>query len=315
MSRMHWFLGWTLIAAAPAAWAQDYPTRPVRIVTPEAGGNGDFNARLIAQGLTGALGQAVVVENKGGTVLAGQTVANAAPDGYTLLVLGSSFWVSPLLQKISYDVVRDFAPISSISNSPIVLVIYPSLPVKSVKELIALAKSKPGALNYAGGAVGGAQHIAGELFKSMAGVDVAAIPYKAEGPGLQDVMGGRVQFMFASAAATAPLVKSGRLTALGVGSTQPSALFPDVPPIAATVAGYESGSKQGIWAPAKTPVAIINRLNREIGEILSKPDVKARLLTLGIEAAPSTPEQFSNVIKTDIARTAKLIAGIGLKSD
>ncbi len=295
------------------ACGDDYPRKPVRIVTSEAGGNGDFHARFIAQGLTAVFPQPVIVDNRGGTIIVGQTVLHSQPDGYTLLVQGSSFWVGPLLQQAPYDVVRDFAPITTTSNSPNVLVVHPALGVKSVKELIALAKAKPKSLNYASAAVGSAQHIAGELFISLAGLQIAAVPYKSEGPGLSDVIGGRVPIMFPSAIAASPHVKAGRLLALGVGSTKPSPLYPDVPTIAATLPGYEAGSKQGIWAPAKTPSTIINLLNREIVRILNNSELKERLLALGIETAPSSPQQFSDLIKSEIEKTSKLIKAAGIK--
>jgi tripartite-type tricarboxylate transporter receptor subunit TctC len=311
------FLLAMIVLGAGVVSGQDYPNKPVRIVVGGVGGNADFHARrLIAPGLTSALGQPVVVQNRGGTDASAETVANAAPDGYTLLVSGSSFWVAPLLRQTPYDVVKNFLPITMTTQAPQVLVVHPSVPVNSVRDLIDLAKSRPGMLNYAGGSTGGAQHIAGELFKSMAGVDIVAIRYKSEGPGLTGLIGGEVQMMFPSAVAAAPHIKSGKLKALAVTSAQPSALFPGLPTVAASgVPSYESASQQGIWAPAKTPEAIIKRLNQEIVRILSRADIKEQILSIGLEAAPSSPEQFARIIESDMIRMRKLIKGLDIKAE
>jgi tripartite-type tricarboxylate transporter receptor subunit TctC len=294
---------------------QAYPNKPVRIVTSEPGGNGDFHARLLAQGLTSAWGVSFIVENRAG-IIAPETVAHANPDGYTLLAFGSSLWIGPLMQKMPYDPVRDLAPISATSRSPTVLVVHPSVPVRSVKELIALAKAKPGTLNFAAAAVGSPPHLAGELFKAMAQIDMVGIQYKAAGPALNDVIGGQVQLMFASAASVAPHIKSGRLNALAVTSAQPSVLFPGLPTVADSgLPGYESASAQGIWGPAKTPAALIKRLNQEVVQVLNKADVKERFLNIGAEAAPSSPEQLAAAIKSEMTRVGKVIKDAHIKVD
>ena len=305
-------IGLTVVGAGSAC-GQDYPNKPIRIVTSSAGGNGDFNARLIALGLTRALDQPVIVENRGGSTVPGEIVSKATPDGYTLLAYGSTLWTQALLDKTPFDPIKDFSPITLTSMSPSVLVVHPSLGVKSVKELIALAKSKPGAFNYAMAQSGSPAHLGGELLKSMAGIDMVGIPYKGAGPALNELIGGQVQFMFASAASVAPHVKSGKLIALAVASAQPSALFPGLPTVATTVPGFESGSTQGIWAPAKTPAALIKRLNQEIVRYLNGADVKEKYMSIGAEAVGNSPEQFAAVIKSDMARLGKLIKDAGIK--
>jgi len=290
---------------------QDYPNKPIRIVTP-AGGAGDFVARLIAEKITGPLGQPIIVDGRS-TVIAVETVAKEAPsDGYTLLVAGNSLWIGPLLQKMPYDPLRDFAPISLLDRAPNVLVVHPSLPVHSVKELITLAKAKPGELNYATGSIGSSDHLAAELFKSVAGVNITGINYKAQGPALNGVIGGEVQLMFNTASSAMPFVKSGRLTALGVTSAQPSALVPGVPPISATLPGYESGSLIGLLAPSNTPAMIVNRLNQEIVRVINRADMKERFMSLGAEPVGSSPEEFAATMKSDIAKWGKVIKDAGI---
>jgi tripartite-type tricarboxylate transporter receptor subunit TctC len=305
-----------MVIAPGTVFGQSYPNRPIRVVTSEPGGNGDFNARLIAQGLTGALGQPAVVDNRGGAAISGETVARANPDGYTLLAYGSSLWIGALLQDMPYDPIKDFAPITLTTSSPSVLVVHPSVQARSVKELIALAKAKPGALNYAANQAGSATQLAGDLFNTLAGVNIVAIPYKAAGPALNDLIGGQVQLMFGSAASVAPHIKSGKLIALAVTSAQPSALFPGLPTVAsAGLNGYEFGSTQGLFAPAKTPTAIIKQLNEEVGRILNRSDVKERLLSIGLEAIPSTPEQFANTLKSDMVKFGKLIKDANIHAE
>jgi tripartite-type tricarboxylate transporter receptor subunit TctC len=308
-------LTWAVLPllAAGQACGQTYPDKTIRIVTSEAGGNGDFNARLMAQGLAAALGHSVIVENRRGTIVAPETVAHASPDGYTLLASGSNVWIGPLLEKMPYDPIKDFAPISSTTSSPNVLVVHPSLPVKSVKELIAYTKAHPGEINYSASGTGSPSQIAGELFKSMTGIKMVGVPYKSAGSALTDMISGQVQMMFASTSSVAPHVKSGRLRALAVTSARPSALFPDLPTVAATLPGYESGSLQGIWAPAKAAQSVVHKLNQEIAHILAAPDVKERLLNAGLEASPSTPERFAEIIKADTVRISKLIKDVGLR--
>jgi len=302
------------LALCATVVAQDYPTKSIRIVTTEAGGSTEFLARIIAQALTGPLGQPVIVDNRV-TQIASQTVAKAAPDGYTLMVISGALWVEPLLRKTSYDPVRDFAPISLTTRSPQILVVNPALPVKSVKDLIALAKAKPGALNYSSGPTGGSNHLAAEMFKSMAGVDIVRVSYKGGGPAVTAVIGGEVQLLFSLATTAAPHVKSGKLRALAVTGAAPSPVAPGLPPIAATLPGYELITLTGIFAPANTPVAIINRIDQLTVQALSEGDVREKLLNSGVEATGSTPAQLAAAIKSEMARLGKLIRSVGISID
>ncbi len=307
-----------MVFAAGVVCAQTYPAKSIRIVTIEAGGGNDLVARLIAQGITGPLGQPVIVDNRGGAggAIAAEYVVKAPPDGYTLLVYTGGLWILPLLQHASYDPVRDLAPVSLLARSPNVVVVHASLPVKSIKELIALAKARPGQLNYASAGIGGSTHLAAELFKSMAGVDIVRVSYKGTAPAQTDLIGGHVQLMFSTAASVAPHVKSGRLKALAVTSARPSPLVPNLPTVAASgVPGYESDVVYGIWAPAKTPATIIARLNQEITGLLNKSETKDKLLTVSLEASPSTPEEFAAVIKSDIARMGGVIKKAGIRGE
>jgi tripartite-type tricarboxylate transporter receptor subunit TctC len=249
-------------------------------------------------------------------VLAIETVAKAAPDGYTLLSYSSSVWVLPLLQPMPYDPVRDFSPITMAANSPMVLVVHPSVAVKSVAELVALAKARPGELNYASGVSGSASHLPGELFKFMAGVNIVRVPYKATGPALNDLLGGHVQVMFAAPAAATAHMKSGRLRALAVTSAQPSALIPNLPTVAASgLPGYEAGVSYSFFAPAKTPAVLIERLNQEIARVLSRSDVKESFLNSGVEAVSSSPAQVMATMKAEIARWTKVIKAANIRAD
>ncbi|MBI3939178.1 MAG: tripartite tricarboxylate transporter substrate binding protein [Betaproteobacteria bacterium] len=305
-----------MVLAAGVVSGQAYPNKPIRIVAPEAGGGGDFAARLIALGLSGSLGQQVIVENRGGAsgIIAGRTVAKAPPDGYTLLFYGSIFWIGALLQDVPYDPVADFSPITLATSSPNILVVHPSLPVNSVKELIALAKARPGELNYAS-TTGSTPHLAAELFKAMAGVNIVRIPYKGAGPALNDLIGGQVQLMFPVAAAVTPHVKSGRLRALAVTSVEPSELVRGLPTVAATVPGYESVQMTAMFAPAKTPATIINRLNQEIVQVLNRADVKEKFFNAGAKVVGGSPEQLMATMKSEMARLGKVIKDAGIRAE
>ncbi len=313
--RVVWGFSIGFLTAASAVYGQDYPTRPIRIVTGPAGGGGDFTARQIGQGITSSLGQPVIIDNRSG-VAQGEAVVKAPPDGYTLFVAGGNVWIAPLLQKTPYDVVRDFSPVAQIERTALVLTVHPSLPVKSVKELVALAKAKPGQLDYASSAIGGTPHLAVELFKYMAGVNIVRIPYKGSAPALTGLMSGEAHMTITDVGLAAPHTKSGRLRSLAVTSAQPSALAPGLPTVAASgVPGYEAIGMTGMFAPAKTPPAIINRLNQEILRTLGQPDVKERFLNSGVEPAPSSPEQFAAAVKSDIDKLGKLIKNAGIKSE
>ena len=313
--KISWFLVGSISCGAGAALGQVYPIKPIRIVTAEPGGGLDFAGRLIAQGLTSNLGQQVIVDNRG--PIAAEIVAKSLPDGYTLLFYGSPIWLAPFLRdRVTYDPVRDFAPITLAVSLPNVLVLHPSIPVSNLKELIALAKAKPGELNYSSGPAGSSNHLAVELFKSMAGVNVVRIPYKGAGPALNALIGGQVQLMFPNAGAVGPHVKSGRLRALAVTSAQPSAIAPELPTMAASgLPGYESVSPLGIFASAKTPTAIIDRLNHEIVRVLATAAVKEKFFNMGIETVGSSPGQFAAVVKADMATWGKVIKDAGIREE
>lgn len=298
--------------SAGTALSQEYPTKPVRIVTSPAGGGNDFPARLVARGISGALGQQVIVDNRP-AILTADIVAKSPPDGYTLLVTGSVHWIGPLVEKTSYDPIRDFAPVSLIDRAPTILVVHPSMPVKSVRHLVALARARPGELNYAVGAPGSSNYLGAVLFNNMAGVNIVRIPYKGSAPAMMAVMSGEVHVMFPSAGGAAPHVKSGRLRALGVGSAQPSALAPGLPTIASSgLPGYVAEALHALFAPAGTPPALVARLNQEIGRYLHSAEAKDTFLKAGIEAVSSSPEELSATIKSEIASVGKALKAAGV---
>ena len=297
---------------AGMVFGQTYPNKPIRIFTAEVGGSGDLVARLIAQGISGPLGQPVIVDNRF-SVIAAETVAKAAPDGHTLLVISNFLWAAPLMQSMSFDPVRDFLPVSLAVSAPNFLVVHPSLPIKSVKELVALAKARPGELNYGTSGTGTTNHFAAELFKALAGINIVRVNYKGGGPLLNALLGGEVQLTFNSAGAVMPHIKSGRLRALAVSSAQRSALFPELPTVAATLPGYETGGASALYAPAGTPAAIVNRLNREVVKVLNQADVKEKFLSVGTEVVASSPEQLTAKVKAEMARLGKVVKDAGLR--
>ena len=301
------------VSGANQVWSQDYPSKPIRMVTSEAGGGGDVIARIIAQGLSAGFGRQVIVENRG--IIGAEVVARARPDGYTLLFYGSNVWISPLLRKTSWDPIKDFSPVTLAVSAINILVVHPSVPATSVKELIALAKANPGKLNFASSAVGSSTHLSGELFKAMAGIDIVHVPYKGVAPAFNDLLGGRVQMIFSNSASMAPYVKAGRLRALAVGSAKPSSLLPDLPTVAETVPGFEAPVPYAIFVPANTPVPLINRLNQEITRVLNDPDVKARLVKTEVEVYASSPEQLAAMIKAEIVRWGKVIKDAGIHDE
>jgi tripartite-type tricarboxylate transporter receptor subunit TctC len=302
------------IAGAHCALAQEFPSKPIRIYTSDPGAGNDLSSRLVAQGISAPLGQPVVVENRA-AIVAIDTVAKAAPDGYSLVVQGSNLWIQPLLQPTSYDLNVDFAPVSLLITQPCVLAVHPSLPVKSVAELVSLAKARPAELNYSSAVAGGTTHLSGELFKALAHVNIMRIPYKGNGPALNAVIGGEVQVMFPTGAAAAPPIKARKLRALAVTTAQPSALFPGIVTVAATVPGYEAASMIAMYAPGKTPSAIINRLSQEIARYTARPEVKEKFLGIGFEAVGSTPDELAVKVKSEIARLGKVIRESNIKSD
>ena len=288
----------------------------MRIVTSGVGGAGDVASRLVAQGIAPLLGQQVIVDNRASGAIPVEAALKAPADGYTILLYGSTVWLGPYLRANAPDPLREFAPITLAATAPNILVVHPSLPVKSVKELIALAKAKPGALNYATTGIGSSPHLAAELFKAMAAIDIVRVSYKGAGAALTDLIGGQVQMTFATASSVTPQLKSGRLRALGVSSAHPSPLLPGLTTIAAAgLPGYESSSLQGVFAPAGVPAPILQRLNQEIVRYLHTSDAKDRFLAVGVETVGSTPEQFTAAMKAEMTRMGKVIRDAGIRED
>lgn len=304
-----------LLSGIACANAAEYPVKPLRIVTSEAGGGNDVPARIVAQGLTLALGQQVVIENRPSGVVPAEIVAKAAPNGYTLLFYNNALWTAPLIQTTPYDMLRDFTPVSAVARAVNVLVVNSALPAKSVAELIALAKTKPGGLNYGSSGTGASNHLAAEMFRTMAQIDIVRVNYKGAGPALTALIAGELQLMFPSAGAATPHVRAGRVKALAVTSAAPSALFPGLPAIAATLPGYESLAIYGLFTPAGTPPAIIVRLNTVIAQFLARADIQERFAAAGMDAAASTPGQLSASVQAEVARIGKVIRAAGIRGD
>jgi len=311
-----------LVAAAcflipVVAGAQAYPSKTVRIVTGGAGGTLDVSGRLMAQALTGSLGQSVIVENRPTGVVSVETVTKAAPDGHTLLLVGASLWLTPLVQDVPYDPMKDLAPISMTATSPNLIVVHPSLPAKSVRQLIALAKARPMALNYATTGTGTANHLAGELFLAMAGgIKVVRITYRGPAAALHDVLSGQVHMMFASIPAAAPHVQTGRLRALAVTSLEPTPLAPGMPTVAASgLPGYEAETMNALLAPAKTPPAVVARLYQEVAAVLARPDIRERLFNAGLQVIASSPEQLAQAMRAETQRMGKVVRDAGIRAE
>ena len=307
----------SMVLGAGVAAAQDYPTKTIRIITNATGGGNDIVARQVAQEIAGPLGQPVIVDNKGGgTLLSAEAAYRATPDGYSLHVNGNALLLIPMMQKVEFDVIKDFSPIALISRNVNVLAVHPSVAATSVKELIALAKAKPGQLNYGSTGPGGTQHIGGELFKSLAGVNLVRIVYKGGAAATIGLISGEVQVLVNDAGALMPHAKSGKLRALAVTSTTPSPMAPGLPTMeAAGLPGYNWVGLTGLYAPAKTPAAIITRLNQEVVRAMNMPDTKERMLNIGEEVIASSPEQFAATIKADIVRLGKLVKDAGIKAE
>lgn len=308
----------TLTAAVPQALAQDnYPNRPIRMVVAIPAGSGtDTVARLIAQGLSERLGRQVVVENRpgAGTIIGNETVAKAKPDGYTLLVNGAALTIAPAMyKKLPYDTSRDFAPITIAVSSPNLMTVHPSLPVRSVKEMIALAKARPGQVLFSSGGRGTNSHLATELFASMAQIRMTHVPYKGSTPGVIALMAGEVALMTNSVSTLLPHVRAGKLRALGVGSTRRVAAAPDIPTIAeAGLPGYESAQWSGLLAPAGTPPEIIARLHREIVAIVRAPAITERLVSDGSEVVANSPEEFAAFYKAELVKWVAVVKSTGM---
>jgi tripartite-type tricarboxylate transporter receptor subunit TctC len=309
-----------LIAASTAAYAQDYPTKPVRLVVASTPGGGtDISARAIAPKLSEYLGQQVVIENRAGatTTIGVNFVARSAPDGYTLLMGVSSLTINPhILTNIPYDAVKDLAPVSQVVVAPNIMVSHPSLPARSVKELIAFARMRPGQLNFAAGGAGSSQHLAIELFLSMTGLKIVHVPYKGQGPALIAVVAGEVSLMMANVLSALPHVRNGRIRAHGVTSDKRATVAPDIPTIAeAGVPGYEVVQWYGVLAPANTPRDIIAKLHAATVRALQDPATKQRLISDGSEPVGNTPEEFAAVIRADLKKWSKVVKDAGIKLD
>jgi tripartite-type tricarboxylate transporter receptor subunit TctC len=310
----------TFSATAAAQAQQTYPNRPIRFILPFATGGGtDIAARLFGQKLGEAFGQQVVVDNRAGAggIIGTEVAARAAPDGYTLMMAGVNHSVIPSLhKKVPYDPVADFAPISMLAEYPHLLLVHPTVPAKSVKELIALAKAKPGQLNYASGGAGSVAHITAELFKNLAGVNFVHVNYKGTGPALIGFLAGEASVAFYSVSATAQHVKAGRLRALATTGGKRSPSLPDLPTIAeAGVPGYEAYNWAGVLAPARTPKPIITKLHGELVRILQLPDIKQRLAAIDFEPVGNTPEEFGAFIRKEVVKWAKVVKGAGIQQD
>jgi len=291
---------------AGVACAQSYPAKVVRIITTAPGSGTELAARIIARGMTASFGQQVIVDNRG--IIGVEITAKSPPDGYTILHYTSPVWLLHLMQDVRWDAQRDFSTITLASRTPNIVVVHPSLPVTTVKQLIDLARRQPDEINYASGTLGASAHLATELFASMAGIRLVRVSYKGSGPAVNDLLAGQVQLMFPAAGTITGHVQSGRLRALAVTTAEPTPLAPGLPTVAqAGLAGYESVSLSGYFAPAKTPAAIIQRLNEEIARILGDAENKQRMAALGVELMSSTPEGFADMIKTEIARMSGVL--------
>ena len=300
-----------------SAEAQDYPTRPIRVIVPQsAGGSTDLIARLLAQKMGDALGQSIVVDNRpgAGSVNGTDMAAKAAPDGYTLLTVAASFTITPALhKKLPFDSVRDFAPISQVATLPHIVIVHPSVPVKSVKDLIAMAKAKPGDLNVATSGIATSTHLAAELFMHLTGTKMVTVPYKGGSPSMTAMLAGQCQVNFAALSTALPHVRSGKVRALAVSSGKRSVTAPEYPTIAeAGVPGYEHSSWVGLLAPAKTPRPILSRLGTEAIKAAEASDTKPYLLKSGMEPVGSTSAEFAAVIKAEIAKWQKVVKAAGL---
>ncbi len=309
------------IAGTISAMAQTYPAKPIRFIVPfPPGGGNDLIARELAAYITEPLGQTVVVENRPGasTIIGTEAAAKAPPDGYTIFMgNNSTLTINPnLYRKLPYDAVKDFAPVSLLASAPFVLLVHPSLPAHSMKELIALARARPGQLNFGSAGLGITTHLAGEMLKLMARIDIVHIPYKGAGPALTDLMGGQIELGFNNMLSALPHVRSGRLRALAVTSKARSRVLPQLPTIAESgLPDYEAGAWYAVLAPARTPAPVIARLHGEFVKALQQPKVQERMAGDGASIAGSTPEALARIIETDIARWGKVIKQTGLTLD
>ncbi len=307
-----------LLAFSAPVFAQDYPNRPVKLIIPfPAGGSNDVVGRVVAKHLGDQLGQTVYVDNRGGAggTIGTEAAANAPPDGYTLAIVSIAHAVNPALYKLNYDPIKSFTPISIFATGPNVLTVHPSLPVKSVKELLALAKQKPGELNYASAGVGSFQHLGGELFKLMSKADIVHVPYKGGGPAMQDVIAGHVKIIFSSLVQTTPFIKSGQLRALGTGGAKRSTVLPDVPTIAeAGIDGYLADNWWGIVGPAGLPQPIADKLYKAVQAALKAPELVAQFDREGATIVDMSSKAFAEYIKTETVKWGRVVKEGGIKA-
>jgi tripartite-type tricarboxylate transporter receptor subunit TctC len=299
------------------AFAQEYPSRPIRVIVPQsAGGSTDLIARLLAQKVGDALGQTIVVDNRpgAGSINGTDMAAKAAPDGHTLLAIAASFTITPAVhKKLPFDPVRDFVPVTQVATLPHILIVHPSVPIKSVKDLIALAKAKPGVLNVATSGIATSTHLAAELFMHLTDTTMVTVPFKGGSPSMTAMLAGQCQVNFAAISTAIPHVRSGKVRAIAVSSAKRSVAAPEYPTIAeAGVAGYEHSSWVGLLAPAGTPRAIISRLNAESVKVAKAPDTRPYLLKFGMEPVGSTPAQYASLINTEIAKWQKVVKAAGI---
>ncbi len=316
---------WRLLAVvgslAFSALANDYPSKPIRLIVPAApGGGADFLARIVGVKLGEAMGQSVVIDNRAGAsgTIAADSTAKSAGDGHTVLMgQSTSIVIAPqLYQKLSYDTLRDLRPVTLVAEVPNVMVVHPSVPANSVRELIALAKAKPDFLNYGSSGNGAPSHLAGEMFKTATGTRLVHVPYKGAGPAVNALIAGEIQVMFAPIVAVLPQVKAGRLRALGLTSAARSAAVPDLPTLAESgLTGYEISSWFGLFVPASTPAAVVDKLHRETVRVLKLPDVIERFAKEGAEPVGSAPADFNNYVRQEFVKYAKVIKDNGIKAD
>jgi tripartite-type tricarboxylate transporter receptor subunit TctC len=309
-----------LFGSAGGASAQPFPTKPIRIIVPfPAGGTTDVFARMISQKLSENLKQQVLVDNRAGAsgMIGTEMVVKAPPDGYTLMITATHHAINPsLYKKLPYDTLKDLVAITLVATSPNVLVAHPTFPPNTIQELIALARAKPGQLNFASTGIGGANHLSGELFKSMAGIDIVHIPYKGAAPAMNDLLAGHVSLMFDTIGIELPYVKAGKLKALAVTTAKRTTIAPDIPTIAESgLPGYEAVSWFGMYGPAGMPKEILTRINTEVAKVLHSPDIQKRFIDYGAEAIGNSPEQFAVYLKSEMAKWAKVVKDCGVQLD
>lgn len=311
--------GIAFLALSPTAVAQPFPSKPVRLIVPFAAGGGtDILARLVAQKLTETWGRNVVVDNRpgGGSVIGSELVVRSTPDGYTLLLTANPHTSNPaLVAKLPYDTERDFAAVTMLASAPLFLVVHPSVGARSVSDFISYAKSRPNPPSYASSGNGGPQHLAGEMFKHMAGLQMVHVPYKGTAPATQDLISGQVEAAFSSVLTALPHIKAGKLRALGISSAKRSDAYPDLPAIAETLPGFEVTTWYGVLAPRGTPRPTVSKIQSDIAVVVAAPDVKERLARDGLQPVGSKPEEYAALIKREIEKVKALVRTAGIRSD